>query len=390
MEKRRVAITHPRLGQGGSEARALWAIEALTGSYEVTLVTTVEVDFPSLNAYYGTHLSLGDAAVVRAPLPPLLRGTGRFAAFRGHLFQRFCQSIADRFDLMISTYNPVDFGVPGVQFIADFSFDDGIRRELDGTGRGLSRLVYGANPLRKLYLGLCSAISPAGPERWSDNLTVANSEWSRRIMDERFGVKARTVYPPVLGEFPEVGFEERENGFVCVGRLVPEKRIDVVIEVLRRVRQRGQDVHLHILGGGDSVYVKYLQGLQAKNRDWVFLEGWVGGEKKARMITDHRFGISGRKDEPFGIAVAEMVKAGCIVFVPNGGGQVEIVDHASLVFDDDNEAVDKICRVLEDTSLQNDLTAHLAQGMDRFSVEAFQEGIRQTVSEFFEQRSSAG
>ena len=60
---------------------------------------------------------------------------------------------------MVSAYNPMDFGVPAVQFVADFSFDYGMRRELDGTERGLGRIVYGANPLRKSYLLLCSAIS---------------------------------------------------------------------------------------------------------------------------------------------------------------------------------------------------------------------------------------
>ena len=101
------------------------------------------------------------------------------------------------------------------------------------------------------------------------------------------------------------------------------------------------------------------------------------------MVTGHRFGISGRANEPFGIAVAEMVKAGCIVFVANGGGQVEIVDHPSLIFDDEDEAVDKICNVLEDTSLQRRLGKHLTQGVDRFSVEAFQEGIQEVVRDFF-------
>ena len=78
------------------------------------------------------------------------------------------------------------------------------------------------------------------------------------------------------------------------------------------------------------------------------------------------------------------------MFVPNGGGQVEIVDPPGLVFDDEDEAVYKICSILEDTCLQRELVAHLAQGAHRFSVEAFQEGVRQAVSEFFEQRSSAG
>ena len=63
------------------------------------------------------------------------------------------------------------------------------------------------------------------------------------------------------------------------------------------------------------------------------------------------------------------------MFVPGGGGQVEIVENSSLLFDDENEAVDKICLVPEDTSLRNDLRAHLAQGMHRFYVEAFQEGL---------------
>ena len=99
-------------------------------------------------------------------------------------------------------------------------------------------------------------------------------------MDERYGVKARTVYPPVLDEFPELSFGKRENGFVYLGRLMPEKRMDVVIEVLRRVRQRGHDVHLHILGGGDTTYAGSFRDLQAKNRDWLFLEGWVAARKR--------------------------------------------------------------------------------------------------------------
>jgi glycosyltransferase involved in cell wall biosynthesis len=375
------------LGWGGSEAVALWAIEGLKDDYDVTLVTTGEVDLSSLNAYYGTQLSSENCTVVCAPLPPLLRSTERFAALRGGLFQRFCKRVAGQFDLMISAYGPMDFGVPGVQFISDFSFDDELRRELHKTGRGMLRILYSANPMRSLYLRLSSGVFSAQSDAWRTNLTVANSRWSSGIMASRYGVEAQIVYPPVLAEVPQVSFKDRENGFVCIGRLVPEKRIDLVVETLSEVRNRGHDIHLHILGGGsDDGYLRTLRQLQVKNQEWVFLEGWVAGENKAQLIARHRFGISGIANEAFGIAVAEMVKAGCLVFVANGGGQTEIVDAGELIYDDIDDAVGKITRVLSDERLQNRLLKRLEHQGESFSTQAFCHNIRKVVHGFFASR----
>ena len=119
--------------------------------------------------------------------------------------------------------------------------------------------------------------------------------------------------------------------------------MDAVIGILHQVRQHGFDIHLHILGGlDDSPFAKKVQALASRPRDWVFLEGRVAGKTKRELMARHRFGINGRKSEPFGIAVAELVKAGCLTFVPNGGGQTEIVDHPSLIFENDDDAIQKI------------------------------------------------
>ena len=382
MRRSRIAVVHPLLGKGGSESCALWAIEALKQSYEITLVTTGTVDLPGLNAYYGTHLLPENITILRAPLPPPLHHTTRFAALRGSLLQRFCQTISGQFDLMLSTYGPMDFGVPGVQLIADFSFDDELRQESEGPMQGVRRFIYGTNLLRTGYLRICSTISPNGPDHWRNNLTVANSEWSQRMMTQHYGVESRIVYPPVSNKFSGLDFCKRTNGFVCLGRVAPEKRIEFSIEILAGVRQRGHDIHLHILGGGnDAGYNMILANLQEQNSEWISFEGWVSGDLKASMLTSHRFGISSRPHEAFGIAVSEMVNAGCIVFVPNGGGQVEIVNHPSLTYQDEDDAVAKICRVLDDSSLQADLVYHLSQGADRFSAKAFQQGILEVVAE---------
>ena len=100
-----------------------------------------------------------------------------------------------------------------------------------------------------------------------------------------------------------------------------------------------------------------------------------------------KYGINGLTEEPFGIAVAEMVKSGCIVFVPNGGGQVEIVDNPELIFNDVQDAVSKICAVLNNRKRQSILLDHLQGQAIKFSSEVFKTQIRKEVRQYFENTS---
>lgn len=85
---------------------------------------------------------------------------------------------------------------------------------------------------------------------------------------------------------------------------------------------------------------------------------------------------------PFGIAVAEMVKAGCIVWVPKGGGQVEIINHSRLIYENTQQAAEKIIHVLINDSLQQELRRHLQRQSGKFSIERFVSEVRIVVSEF--------
>ena len=97
----------------------------------------------------------------------------------------------------------------------------------------------------------------------------------------------------------------------------------------------------------------------------------MSGVKKAEIMGRHRFGIQTTKAESFGIAVAEMVKAGAIVFAPSDGGTAETLQHSALLFADAREAVAKIEAVLETPSLQTALRLHLAKQAQLFSAEKF-------------------
>jgi glycosyltransferase involved in cell wall biosynthesis len=88
-------------------------------------------------------------------------------------------------------------------------------------------------------------------------------------------------------------------------------------------------------------------------------------------------------DEHFGIAVAEMVKAGCIAFVPNDGGPVEIVGgDKRLVYQTKEEAITKIIRILSNPDEQASLRNYLNSRKELFSTERFMSQIREIVRRF--------
>ena len=82
------------------------------------------------------------------------------------------------------------------------------------------------------------------------------------------------------------------------------------------------------------------------------LEGPRAGKEKEKLLTGHRFAVHGRREEAFGIAVAEIVKAGCVTFVPDEGGPPEIVGDAALCYADTADAVQKIDAVLRSDTEQ--------------------------------------
>jgi glycosyltransferase involved in cell wall biosynthesis len=201
---------------------------------------------------------------------------------------------------------------------------------------------------------------------------------------ELLAVEPLTVYPPVHGDFPDVPWQERELGFVCVGRIAPEKRVDRVVRILDGVRRRGWDVHLHVIGNRSdhpSYYARIEPLLQA-NSSWISVEENLSHAELRALIARHRYGIHGMDCEHFGIGVAEMVKAGCIVFTPNSGGQVEIVGQDErLSYDGDEQAVEKITAVLGDSEMQRVLVEHLRGCASCFSTDRFVREIRRVVGE---------
>lgn len=383
VEQKRIAIIHPHLRTvGGSELRPAWIAQALKKKYGITLITMGNVDLSFINNYSGTNLEKEEIEIISIPTPALFRR--RFAALRNYRLARYCLKNSDSFDLMISTYNVMSFKKRGIQFIADFSFNDSLRQYYHRPDHPNKDVFYRASILRKAYMKLSYKLNKLNKYSWLSNTTIANSIWTRDIIKKSFGIQADVIYPPVPDVIQGGPLEERENGFVYLGRISSEKRIIDIIRIIKNVREKDKSIHLHLVGPiDDSAYGRVIMGLTAENREWLSWEGILVGREKYSFLRKHRFGITGRLSEPFGIAPAEQAKSGCLVWVPNSGGQIEIVDHPMLVYNDVKDAIEKITYVLKSISLMKELREHLLNRSRRFSPEVFACQVEELVNNHF-------
>ncbi|MGH7791717.1 MAG: glycosyltransferase [Thermodesulfobacteriota bacterium] len=363
-----------------------WILEALKEDYSLSLLTWKPADFEQINRFYGSSLKTSDFENIRC-VNPAVRAiinldpdVGSFQKVAYLL--RVCRRIKDNYDVIMTADNEIDFGRRGIQYFHYPYMHDKVTPLLDASWH------------RKIWEALLGnyrpwmLISEFSYNRMINNVTLVNSDWTGSKVKEFYGIDAITVYPPIPGDFPEILWDERENGFVCIGRFCPGKRFEAVIEILTKVRARIPDLHLHIIGtlspfSGEREYYSQFTGVVQENASWVLLHENLSRDELVQLVSKHRYGIHANVDEHFGIAVAEMIKAGCIVFVHNSGGQVEIVGgDERLAYQTNDEAAEKIIRVMDNPNEQDSLRNYLHSRKGLFSSEAFMRQIREIVSGF--------
>jgi glycosyltransferase involved in cell wall biosynthesis len=373
---------------GGGNVVAAYIIEALKNEYAVSILTWEPVDFDEINRLFGSSLKRSELSAITAPrLLTLLAKVNPLnpvlSSFERGLLLRLCKKMRNDFDVIISVNNEADFDRRGIQYFHEPPY--WISESHEKPTLSLSRLSrHSLSTLFRGELRPWMRLCDFSFERMKHNLTLVNSKWTGRKLKEIYGFESKTVYPPVAGDFPEVPWGQRENGLVCIGRIIPSKNFETLIEITARVRRTVPEAHLHIIGTKDEsrAYLKRLQRL-AKDRAWLTLSENVTRRELEGLVTSHRYGIHGMVNEPFGIAVAEMMHAGCIVFVPRGGGQHEIIGADDrLTFGTVDEAVRKITRVMQNRDEQDSLRKYLRPKRTQFSKERFMRQIQQVVEGF--------
>lgn len=371
--KRRIALYYPYFMGGGAEAVGLWMIEALKERYDVTLFTVADVDFQKLNSMYGTDIS-EDSIAVESLVPAhfrrlcnfLIANNGDFRMFFIHLLIRYFKAKQSKYDLASSGFNAMDLGQKGIQYIH------------------WVRVLEGNSFYRR--------ISNFSLDQLKSNVSIVNSCCVAENVKKTYGIDSTVVFPPVVIDAPAMDWHEKEEAFICSGRLVKTKQPHKVIQILSSVRKRGFNIKLYITGGGGGAaemkYKQLIEKMAKENSSWVTLLENLKYEEYVNILTKCKYGIH-YKQEPFGISIAEMVKAGAIPFVRSKGGQVEIVgeQNQDLFFDNEEDAVNKIINVLSNSAKQQKVLEALDKQRYLFSTHRFMQEINKVFEHYFEKQA---
>lgn len=169
------------------------------------------------------------------------------------------------------------------------------------------------------------------------NAVVCNSKYTQEITrivwrNEVPAQKFHYIYPSVdVEKFSRIKIK-RKKKLCYVGRLDPNKGIDMVIDAYRRLKQSIPDLELEITGAlnlGDiytsTYYPKLKKRLSELRDEKIKLSVNLSDKEIVETYKSSMCFANFNPGEHFGICVIEAQAAGAVPVVARGGGQVETV-----------------------------------------------------------------
>jgi len=188
---------------------------------------------------------------------------------------------------------------------------------------------------------------------------VANSTAVRERINSVYGRPAKVIHPPVRTErFTPGG--QRGEAFLYVGRLVPYKRADLVVEAFAGLEQR-----LVVVGEG-----QLGPRLKARATSNVTFLGDVEEERLIELYRAAR-ALVFPAEEDFGIAMAEAQACGTPVIGLDRGGARDIVEDGVTGWLVDAPTVEGVREAVRRAAQEELDPAEIRRRAERFSSDRF-------------------
>lgn len=197
---------------------------------------------------------------------------------------------------------------------------------------------------------------------------LTNSEFVGRRIQKLYRRKSETIYPPVdVDRFAL--HEQKEDYYLTASRMVPYKRIDLIVEAFARMPNR----RLIVVGDGPE-----MQRIQAKAGPNVTIVGHESDDElRKRMQLAKAFVFAAEED--FGITPVEAQACGTPVIAFGRGGATEtVINQASGIFfhEQTPQAIMAAVERFEQTTWNaTGIRAHA----ERFSPDQFRRGFTEVA-----------
>lgn len=248
--------------------------------------------------------------------------------------------------------------------------------------RGVRRLRYPSLVARALApLARRLGVPTEWPDLFAEGHWWANSQWTLAQLTERKGLPLadpRVIRHGIpLDEFPQRAAEPGGRRLLYVGRISPQKGVDVALAALGRL----PGAELTLVGAPDP---EYAAGLSLP--DAAELRGPVQRARLAEIYAAHDVVLFPVLwNEPLGLVPLEAMAVGVPVVATGTGGSSEYLVHERnclLVEPGDPDALAAAAdRVLADDGLRRTLVAHGRETAEENSMDATAAALEAAAAE---------
>lgn len=170
---------------------------------------------------------------------------------------------------------------------------------------------------------------------------------------------------------------------INIGRFVPKKAQEFLIEVATELNQRAINFNITFLGDGDQLKKITRKSKEAKLEDYLKFPGIVQNPE-AHLKSAHIY-IHSAKEEPFGLVLIEAMAAGLPVISTDGFGNRDIIKENQNGFmvwkRDPIEFCDRIQQLYENPALYKKMSEYSIKFASNFDVKNYVEKLMKIYSE---------
>lgn len=292
------------------------------------------------------------------------------------------KSVKQRFDLNVNeafTKNRLStFGYDLFFFVSDGSIPFSLAKRNILHFQVPFKFYNGQNILNKLKLSRFSHV-------------VCNSNFTKKSIDETFGITSEVLYPPVDVENFKPG--KKENIILGVGRFFAPMHPKKQEEMIQAFIKMKSDWQLVLIGGvfGENSrksvtdLKKIANGYNIKIITDSTLDVLKDYYSRAKLFW-HAAGFGEdlkrypEKAEHFGMSTVEAMAAGCVPIVFAGGGQIEIVNEKNgFLWKTIDELESKTQQLILDNILMGKLSKQAILDAKNFSKEKFFQNLNEII-----------